>query len=354
LDVAPIRRIFTYFHAPDRRLRGEGCLMGMELPHSTGRAPAPGTLWRRARRMTPAAVLLGVMPLLGGCDIDLMDPKGPIGLQEKSLIILATVLMLVVVVPVILMVLGFAWRYRASNTSATFAPDWEHSTKIELVVWLVPCVIIAILGSVTWVTTHTLDPYRSISGNSKPVEVEVVSLDWKWLFIYPELKVASVNELALPVGTPVHFRLTSATVMNSFFIPRLGTQVYTMTGMQTQLSLEASEPGNYYGISANYSGDGFSDMHFIARAMTQGDFDQWVEKARHAGPKLTMATYQQLAQPSERVPVGYYGDVDASVFHGILNKCANGATCTDDAMRLSMTQKAFGDVALCTQTKPQG
>ena len=168
------------------------------------------------------------------------------------------------------------------------------------------------------------------------------------------MKVASVNELALPVGTPVHFRLTSATVMNSFFIPRLGSQIYTMPGMQTQLSLQADEPGNYYGISANYSGDGFSDMHFAARAMTQSDFDQWVANARHAGPKLTMAIYDKLAQPSERVPVGYYGDVDANVFHDILNKCANGATCTDDAMRLSMTQKAFGDVALCTHTKPQG
>src|SRR5271163_4543161 len=151
--------------------------MRLELPYSTGRAPAIGTLWRRARRMMPAALLLGVMPLLAGCDLDLMDPKGPIGLQEKSLIILATVLMLVIVVPVILMVLGFAWRYRASNTSATFAPDWEHSTKIELVVWLVPCVIIAVLGGVTWVTTHTLDPYRPIAGNNKPLEVEVVSLD---------------------------------------------------------------------------------------------------------------------------------------------------------------------------------
>ena len=137
--------------------------MSAELPHPAGPAPMLGTLWRRARRMTPAALLLGVMPLLGGCDLDLMDPKGPIGLQEKSLIILATALMLVIVVPVILMILGFAWRYRASNTNATFAPDWEHSTRIELVVWLVPCVIIAILGTVTWVTTHTLDPYRSIA-----------------------------------------------------------------------------------------------------------------------------------------------------------------------------------------------
>jgi cytochrome o ubiquinol oxidase subunit 2 len=309
----------------------------------------------RARRLLPMAALLGLMPLLGGCQIALMDPKGPIGLQEKSLIILATCLMLVVVVPVIAMTLVIAWRYRASNSGATFRPDWEHSTRIELVVWLVPCVIIAILGAVTWTSTHELDPYRPIAASGKPTEVEVVSLDWKWLFIYPDLKIASVNELAFPAGTPVHFRLTSGSVMNSFFIPRLGSQIYTMAGMQTTLSLLASQPGDYPGISANYSGGGFSDMNFTARAMPRGDFDKWVAKVRSSGPPLTMALYRELAKPTEKAPVTYYGAVEPTLYHDILNKCADGSQCTDDAMRLSMAQQASdGELAMCTPANPKG
>ncbi|MEJ1975258.1 MAG: ubiquinol oxidase subunit II [Acetobacteraceae bacterium] len=301
------------------------------------------------------AALLGIMPLLGGCQMSLLDPKGPIGAAEKSIILLATGLMLIVVVPVIAMTLAFAWRYRASNTSATFTPDWEHSTRIELVVWLVPCLIIAVLGGVTWVSTHELDPYRRIAAAAKPIDVEVVSLDWKWLFIYPELNIASVNELAFPVGTPVQFRLTSATVMNSFFIPQLGSQIYTMAGMETKLSLLASEAGNYAGISANYSGGGFSDMTFTARAMTDGDFANWVKTVRASNQALTMTAYRQLAQPSEKAPVSYYRDVQPTIYHDALNKCSDGSRCTDDAMKLTMAKQAFGgSAALCTPDSPEG
>jgi cytochrome o ubiquinol oxidase subunit 2 len=293
------------------------------------------------------ATIAATAPLLGGCQFEILDPHGPIGVDERSIIILSTCLMLIVVVPVIAMTLAFAWRYRESNEEATFAPDWAHSNKIEAVIWLVPCLIVAVLGYVTWTSTHKLDPYRTIAAAAKPIQVEVVSLDWKWLFIYPDLKIASVNELAFPVGTPVNFRLTSSSVMDSFFIPELGSQIYTMPGMQTKLSLLASTPGTYEGISANYSGDGFSDMHFAARAMPRAAFDKWVANVRNGGGDLTMAAYRQLATPSERVPVAYYGDVEPMVYHDVLNECADGSTCTDDAMHLAMAKESFGDVGLC-------
>jgi len=288
--------------------------------------------------------------------IALLDPKGPIGADEKSIIILATCLMLIVVVPVIAMTLGFAWRYRASNTRATFAPEWSHSGGIEAVVWLVPCLIIAALACVTWRSTHRLDPYRAVAvAGRKPVEVEVVSLDWKWLFVYPDLKIASVNEVVFPVGTPVRFRLTSDSVMNSFFIPQLGTQIYTMPGMETKLSLLASEPGTYPGFSANYSGGGFSDMKFTARALTPAAFDAWVAAVHASRSDLTLAAYGRLARPSERTPVTYFGAIDDKVYHDALNKCASGGRCTDEDMKIAVVQEETGRATpLCTATRPRG
>jgi cytochrome o ubiquinol oxidase subunit 2 len=298
------------------------------------------------------AAVLAAAPALGGCQWALFDPAGPIAAEEKSLIILATCLMLVVVVPVIAMILAFAWRYRVSNTGAAYTPDWEHSNRIELVVWLAPCCIIAVLGVVTWVSTHKLDPYRPIAANAKPIEVEVVSLDWKWLFIYPDLKIASVNELAMPVGTPVHFRLTSASVMNSFFIPRLGSQIYTMPGMETQLSLLASKPGDYPGLSANYSGGGFSDMHFTAKALNRADFARWVETVRASQGKLTLAAYRGLAQPGVTPKAIAFGDVDPALYHDVLNKCADGALCTDSATNIAMLKTMSGGPApICDPAK---
>ena len=308
-------------------------------PAQPSSAPNHRSLWRHARRAVPGLSLLGLAPLLGGCQMALLDPKGPIGADEKSIIILATCLMLIIVVPVIIMTVAFAWRYRASNVRATFAPNWAHSSKIEAVVWLVPCVIIAVLATVTWVSTHKLDPYRQIAAPAKPLDVEVVSLDWKWLFIYPQLNIASVNELAFPVDVPVRFRMTSSAVMNAFFIPRLGSQIYTMAGMETRLSLLANAPGTYKGISANYSGDGFSDMTFAARAMNEGDFQNWVGQVRAASQKLTLASYRDLARPSEKMPVAYYSGVAPTLFHDILNQCTNGEVCMDKAMKLSMANE---------------
>jgi len=198
--------------------------------------------------------------LLGGCNMEILSPKGDIGIQEKTLLLTATGLMLIVVIPVLIMIVAFAWKYRASNTKADYQPKWAHSTAIEAVVWTVPCIIVAILAVITWRSTHALDPYKPLVSEHKPVTIEVVSLDWKWLFIYPEYDIATVNEIAFPVDVPVNFRITSASVMNSFFIPQLGSQIYSMAGMETKLHLNAREIGTYAGISANYSGGGFSGM----------------------------------------------------------------------------------------------
>lgn len=210
------------------------------------------------------ALALGALAslLLSGCNLELLSPKGSIGEQEKSLILVALFVMLLVVIPVIVLTLWFAWRYRETNTRAAYAPTWAHSTTIEIVVWGIPCLIVAFLGVLIWNTTHKLDPYRPLASQVEPVEIEVIALNWKWLFIYPQYGVASLNQLAIPVGTPINFRLAAESMMNAFFIPQLGSMVYTMAGMQTRLHLIADTPGVYLGQSAAYSGAGFSDMHF--------------------------------------------------------------------------------------------
>jgi cytochrome o ubiquinol oxidase subunit 2 len=261
-----------------------------------------------------------VVVFLNGCSLDVLSPKGDIGAQEKSLILIATGLMLVVVVPVIAMTLFFAWRYRASNTKATYAPKWSHSTAIEAVVWTIPCIIIAILATLTWRTTHALDPYKPLQSQAKPITIQAVAMDWKWLFIYPDYGVASVNELAFPANVPVHFEITSDSVMNAFFIPQLGSQIYAMAGMDTQLNLIANEPGSYAGLSSNYSGAGFSDMHFTAIATSQQGFEDWVNKAKAGNVALDDQAYHTLAQPSEKAPVSYYTSVKPGLFQSVINQ----------------------------------
>jgi len=262
----------------------------------------------------------GAAVFLGGCNMDVLSPKGDVGIQEKSLILIAMGLMLVVVIPVIAMTLYFAWRYRASNTKATYAPKWSHSTAIEAVVWTIPCIIIAILATITWRTSHSLDPYRPLPSNVKPITIQAVALDWKWLFIYPEYGVASVNEVAFPANTPVHFEITSDSVMNAFFIPQLGSQIYAMAGMNTDLNLMASEPGKFAGLSSNYSGEGFSDMHFTAVATSQQGFADWVNKAKASATQLDAQTYHALVQPSEKQPVSYYAFVKPDLYNDILKQ----------------------------------
>jgi len=281
--------------------------------------------------------LLGIVliatGLLSGCggDVVLMDPKGQIGVSEKNLILTAIGLMLIVVIPVIFMTFLFAWKYRASNTEATYTPDWSHSNLIEIVVWTIPCIIIIALGIVTWNTSHSLDPHKPLESTEKTIVVEAVSLDWKWLFIYPEQGVASVNELAFPVDVPVEFHVSSGSVMNSFFIPQLGSQIYAMAGMQNQVSLIANEKGTYAGISANYSGPGFSDMKFNAIVGSKEDFNAWVQKAKQSPNAMDAAAYNALAVPSEKNPVAYYSSVTPKLFDKIIKDVQNGANASNPA-----------------------
>ncbi|MBU9848132.1 cytochrome o ubiquinol oxidase subunit II [Rahnella ecdela] len=260
--------------------------------------------------------------LLSGCNTALMDPKGAIGLEQRTLILTAIGLMLIVVIPVIIMAFAFAWKYRASNTKAKYSPDWSHSNKIEAVVWTVPIIIIAILATITWKTTHSLDPFKPIVSDEKPMTVEVVSLDWKWLFIYPEQGIATVNELVIPKDVPVQFKVTSDSVMNSFFIPQLGGQIYAMAGMQTQLHLIANEAGTYKGISASFSGRGFSGMKFNTIATpTRADFDTWVAKVKSAPNQLaTTDDFNKLAAQSIDNPVEYFSVAKPGLFKEIIGK----------------------------------
>ena len=264
--------------------------------------------------------LLGMMLMLGGCKWSLLDPKGQVGLDERNLIITATLLMLLVVVPVIIMTFAFAWKYRASNTKATYAPKWSHSTKIEIAVWLVPILIIIALGYVTYKSTHALDPYRPLESEAKPINIEVVALDWKWLFIYPDLGIATVNKIVFPEHTPVNFKITSDTVMNSFFIPGLGGQIYAMAGMQTKLHLIANQKAEMEGISANYSGAGFTGMKFKAISTSQEDFDAWVAEVKAAPKQLDQAEYEALAKPSQNNPVALYSAYTPDLFQKVVDK----------------------------------
>jgi cytochrome o ubiquinol oxidase subunit 2 len=238
--------------------------------------------------------------------------------REASLIAITFAIMMVVVVPVIFLTLFFAWRYRA-GAGATYEPKWARSWAVEISVWSVPFAIVLFLSILNWRSTHLLDPYRPLASSGNSIKVQVVALDWKWLFIYPDLHIASVNALEMPVKTQVNFLITSNGVMNVFFIPRLGTQIYAMAGMQTQLHLFAKNPGDFRGISANFSGAGFADMRFLANAVSPDQFAAWVRNAKASPGKLDVATYAALAKPSSHNPVVYYGEVAPGLFEDIVN-----------------------------------
>ncbi|HEV2677462.1 MAG TPA: ubiquinol oxidase subunit II [Aliidongia sp.] len=263
-------------------------------------------------------VAIAVASALGGCS-GVLDPQGPIASAEKTILFNSLGIMLAIVVPTILATLGVAWWFRAANTRAKYLPDWEYSGRIEMVVWAIPAMTVLLLGGIGWVGSHDLDPPKPISTTLTPVEVEVVSLDWKWLFIYPDLGIASVNRLVVPAGTPIRFELSSDGVMNSFFVPQLGSQIYTMAGMTTHLQLQADKPGTYPGFSAQFSGDGFSDMHFNVDAMTPDKFTAWVNATRGAGATLDPASFAALAKPSQAVPVSTYGSVAQDMFQAIVH-----------------------------------
>ena len=285
-----------------------------------------------------------LLPLAGCARTVVLDPAGDVARQQADLIVIATVLMLIVIVPVIALTLFFAWRYRASNTKASYKPDWDHSTQLELVIWAVPLLIIIALGAITWISTHTLDPYRPLDRigkhrplpeGSKPLEVEVVALDWKWLFIYPEQGIATVNEMAAPVDRPIHFKLTASSVMNAFYVPELAGMIYTMPGMQTELNAVINKPGVYGGKSSHYSGAGFAGMTFKFHGLENDQFDQWVAKAKTEGKALTRDAYLDLAKPSERNPVERFATVDEGLYSKVLNRCVeDGKMCMNEMMAI--------------------
>ncbi|HVM95743.1 MAG TPA: ubiquinol oxidase subunit II [Candidatus Acidoferrales bacterium] len=255
-----------------------------------------------------------------GCDGGVLDPKGPIALAERQIMLNSLGIMLAIVIPTILATLGVAFWFRSSNKRARYLPDFDYSGRLELLVWSIPAMTVLLVGGVAWVGAHDLDPRKPIDSKVEPITVQVASLDWKWLFIYPDAGVASVNHLVVPVGTPISFELTSSGVMNSFFVPQLGSQIYTMSGMATHLVLQADHVGTYPGISANFSGDGFADMRFAVDAVPVEQFEQWVNAARSAnGPVLDGATYTALSRPSHAVAPFTYRAVAPGLFDDILN-----------------------------------
>jgi cytochrome o ubiquinol oxidase subunit II len=264
------------------------------------------------------AVLL-VAAALGGCTNGVLDPKGPIALAERQILLNALGIMLAIVIPVILATLGVAFWFRASNERARYRPNFTYSGRLELLVWSVPGMTVLLVGGVAWVGAHDLDPGKPISSAAKPVNVQVVSLDWKWLFIYPEQGIASVNKLVVPAGTPISFELTSSSVMNSFFVPQLGSQIYTMSGMATRLHLQADHLGTYAGVSAMFSGEGFPDMRFTVDAVTDDGFAQWVRQTRETGLVLDKQAYVDLVKPSKAVAPFTYRVVAPDLFGSIVN-----------------------------------
>jgi cytochrome o ubiquinol oxidase subunit 2 len=271
------------------------------------------------RTLVRAALITLAAAALAGCSGGVLEPKGPIGGANALILLDAVGIMSVIVVPTIVATFVFAWWYRADNPRARRRPDFVHSGQIELLVWTIPILVIMFLGGVIWVGSHQLDPFRPIAAKAetKPIEIQVVSLDWKWLFVYPDEGIASVNEIVVPTGTPVHFSITSGSVMNMFFVPQLGSMIAAMNGMVTQLNLQADHPGDYYGQSAQYSGDGFSGMHFLMRAVPQDAFARWVAAARASGPALDRAGYAALAQQSQNVKPFTYRSIDPNIFHDI-------------------------------------
>jgi cytochrome o ubiquinol oxidase subunit 2 len=260
---------------------------------------------------------VGMTLALGGCAIGILDPKGPVGKGDSTILIDAVLIMLVIVVPTILLAFWMAWRYRASNTAATYRPTWAYSGKIEAVVWSIPILTVMFLSGVIWIGCYRLDPFKPLESKAPALEVQVVSLDWKWLFIYPAQNIATVNQLVIPAGRPVHFSITSASVFNAFFVPQLGSMIYAMPGMTSQLYLQADAPGIFLGESAHFSGDGFSDMNFQVSSVTDQAFAAWVSKIHSGGSVLDQASYDLLARQSRNVKPYGYKAIDPALFHQI-------------------------------------
>jgi cytochrome o ubiquinol oxidase subunit 2 len=265
-------------------------------------------------------VALFLALFLTGSNIAVLNPKGIVALQQRDLIVVATLLIAAVVVPVIILTFFIAWKYRESNTKAKYTPDWDHSKALEFTWWVIPAVVILILAVITWKSTHALDPYKPLEASAKPITIQVIALRWKWLFIYPEQNIATVNFVQFPERTPINFELTADAPMNSFWIPQLGGQIYAMAGMRTQLYLMADTSGEFAGAAAEINGRGFSGMKFTAKASSQAAFDTWVQSVKQAPKTLSLVEYKQLAKPSESDPVSYYSQAQAGLYDSVVMK----------------------------------
>ncbi|WP_234463988.1 ubiquinol oxidase subunit II [Paracoccus caeni] len=287
--------------------------------------------------------LLGALLALSACKFEVLSPSGDVAAQQRDLLVISTLLMLIIIIPVMALTVWFAWRYRSANRQATYAPDWDHSTKLELVIWAIPLLIIVCLGALTWVGTHLLDPYRPLdrisatqpARDEQPLRVQVVALDWKWLFIYPEEGVATVNQFAAPVDRPIEFTLTSSSVMNAFYIPAMAGMIYAMPGMQTTLHGVFNESGEYQGLASHYSGAGFSGMRFKAEALDDAGFDAWIAEAKESGETLDRARYLELEAPSENVAPMIFAEVEPRLFQRAVNMCVEeGKMCMSEMMAI--------------------
>jgi len=267
----------------------------------------------QARLIAPALAMFML-----GCNRGILDPVGPVGVAEKQILINSTAIMLAIIIPTMIATVAFAWWFRRGNKKATYRPDWEYSGAIEMVVWAIPALTIMLLGGITWIASHDLEPSKPLQSANAPINVEVVSLDWKWLFIYPDQGVATVNQLVVPTGTPVSFRLTSATVWNSFFVPQMGTMIYTMPRMTTRLNLQADRQGTFAGLSSHFSGEGFPGMQFKVQSLPPEQFALWAQGTRGQGVTLDGRTYAELAKPSSYVKPITYGGVQPGLFDAIV------------------------------------
>ena len=298
------------------------------------------------RSKVRGAVRFGLLALgllaLSGCNLVVMNPAGDVASQQADLIIYATVLMLIVILPVLALTVFFAFKYRADNEKATYDPEWDHSVSLEIVVWSVPLAIIICLAGLTWVATHRLDPYsdlprisetKAIDENVAPLQVQVVAMDWKWLFIYPEYDIATVNEMAVIVDRPVELKLTSSTVMNAFYVPDMVGMIYAMAGMETELNGVINSAGTYEGFASHYNGTGFSRMRFDVPALDEAGFEDWVAQVAEAEQPLDRASFVELDQPSIDEDVRYYGSVQGGLWDRILNMCVGeDELCMNDMM----------------------
>jgi cytochrome o ubiquinol oxidase subunit II len=275
------------------------------------RTPSALEMWVRITSMTSAAMLMA------SCHEGVLDPHGPVGKAERVILYDSTAIMLAVIVPVIVLTLVFAWWFRAKNSQARYRPDWEYSGRIEMIIWSIPALVILFLGGIAWTGSHDLDPPLPLAESTAPLDIEVVSLDWRWLFIYPHEGIASLNRLVVPAGVPLRFRLTSTTVMNSFFVPQLGSQIYAMPNMVTRLNLKADQPGTYEGLSAQFSGDGFSDMRFDLVSTEVEDFKAWVNATKTQGGVLDAATFDELTRPAKAGKPQTYAQVSEGLFDRI-------------------------------------